>query len=94
MPGGGPGGLPIPGLSGGGGIGCCIRGLGPLAIACGIIFGGNPGGGPGGTMPGIPGGGPGGLPGGGPGGNIRGGGLIAKLGWTGRAPGGRFPRGS
>ena len=82
MPGGGPGGLtagPIPGLTGGSGIGC-IRGLGPLAMACAIILGGNPGGGPGGTMPGIPGGGPGGLPGGGPGGNILGGGLIAKLG--------------
>ena len=83
MPGGGPGGLtagPIPGLTGGSGIGCCIRGLGPLAMACAIILGGNPGGGPGGTMPGIPGGGPGGLPGGGPGGNILGGGLIGKLG--------------
>jgi len=81
IPGGGPGGRAMPGLNGGNGIGCCSRGLGPLAIACAIILGGNPGGGPGGTMPGIPGGGPGGLPGGGPGGNILGGGaLIGKLG--------------
>lgn len=76
IPGGGPGGLGMPGLTGGNGIGCCIRGLGPRAIACAIILGGNPGGGPGGTMPGIPGGGPGGLPGGGPGGNILGGGAL------------------
>ena len=75
MPGGGPGGRTMPGLTGGSDIGCCIRGLGPLAI-CAIILGGNPGGGPGGIIPGIPGGGPGGLPGGGPGGNILGGGAL------------------
>ena len=87
IPGGGRGGGGIPGL-GGSDMGGCIRGLGPLARACAIMLGGgNPGGGPGGTMPGIPGGGPGGLPGGGPGGNIRGGGLIAKLGWIGKDPG-------
>lgn len=86
IPGGGRGGGAIPGL-GGRDMGGCIRGLGPLARACAIMLGGNPGGGPGGTMPGIPGGGPGGLPGGGPGGNIRGGGLIAKLGWIGKDPG-------
>ena len=86
MPGGGTGGR-MPGLTGGNGIGCCIKGLAPLAKACAIILGGNPGGGPGGTIPGNPGGGPGGLPGGGPGGNILGGGLMGKLGWIGRAPG-------
>ena len=87
IPGCGRGGRGIPGL-GGSDMGGCIRGLGPLARACAIMLGGgNPGGGPGGTMPGIPGGGPGGLPGGGPGGNIRGGGLIAKLGWIGKDPG-------
>lgn len=76
IPGGGPGGRAMPGLNGGSGIGCCSRGLGPLTIACAIMLGGKPGGGPGGTMPGIPGGGPGGLPGGGPGGNILGGGAL------------------
>lgn len=86
IPDGSPGGR-MPGLGGGNGIGCCIKGLGPLAITCGIKLGGSPGGGPGGPMPGIPGGGPGGLPGGGPGGNILGGGLMGKLGWIGRAPG-------